>query len=128
MDIGFGDRADQKPRVAADEGAGARAAGGEKYPLIALGSNGFRGFAVGCDDCCGAVIPGRAGQHQVIDAQFFTGLRGVRGHGRRERVGGVDDRVDVVFSQPAFEAVYTAEPADAHFTDGQRRVGDPPGQ
>ena len=47
---------------------------------------------------------------------------------RGERVGGVDDGVDAFVRQPAAQPVDTAEPADAHLADRQRRIGHPAGQ
>ena len=43
---------------------------------------------------------GGSGQHQMRHGEFATHLRGMRGHGCRERVGGVDDGVDAFVVQP----------------------------
>ena len=115
--VRLGDRADQKPRGAAGERFDTGPSGGQKYPRISFSCNGFCGFDVRGNDDGSPGVPRRTGQHQVRQLELAACLRGVCGHSRRERVGGVDDGVDIFFLQPAFEPVDAAESADAHRAD-----------
>ncbi len=72
--------------------------------------------------------PGGPDQHQVRHLELAAHHCGVRRDRRRERVGGVDDRVDVRVEQPVPQSVGPAETADAHLTHRQRGIGHPAGQ
>ena len=52
----------------------------------------------------------------------------VGGDRRRERVGGIDYRVDPVLIEPRGQPVDAAEPPDADLARRQQRVTDPPGE
>ncbi|CNV88534.1 Uncharacterised protein [Mycobacterium tuberculosis] len=126
--IGRGNHADQKPRVAVGEGRNTRASGGQEHSRITLFSNNVCSLDVRYRDDGGTGIPRRASQYQVREPELTAHLRGVRGDGYREGVGGVDDGIDALLSQPTAQPLDTAEPADAHRTDRQGRVGYPAGQ
>ena len=52
----------------------------------------------------------------------------MRGDGGGERVGGVDDRGDVILGEPGAQALDTTEATDPDRADRQSRVGYPAGK
>ena len=67
-------------------------------------------------------------QHNVRHAEFGAGLCCVRGHGRRERMGGIDNSGDVVVDKPVTQSLDATEATDPDQPGRQRRIGHPTGQ